>query len=336
MARIPTVAIACQGGGSHAAFAAGVLQRLLGPELRGRFRLLGLSGTSGGALCAALAWVGLQRSGPDEAVARLGAFWTDLQAREPLDALANQWNLAAARAPVTAELSPYWVRPLAEERLGELVARHIPLESVPAAQRERSPLKLLVGATDVLNGERVVFGNATVTGRHLIASAAVPPLFRAIAIDGRLYWDGLFTSNPPVREFTDGTLMGEKPDEIWVVQINPQRQASEPQSIRDIDDRRNELSGNLALAQELYFIEKINELTGLMAAHRRVAWPYARITVRVVEMPLAGLDYASKLDRSPALIERLLEAGRARAPEFFDAAPWPASGSIPRQSRRLP
>ena len=44
------VAIACQGGGSHAAFAAGVLQRLLGPELRGRFRLLGLSGTSGGAI----------------------------------------------------------------------------------------------------------------------------------------------------------------------------------------------------------------------------------------------------------------------------------------------
>src|SRR6188472_4014729 len=99
MARIPTVAIACQGGGSHAAFAAGVLQRLLGPELRGRFRLLGLSGTSGGALCAALAWLGLQRGGPDEAVARLGAFWTDLEARDPLDALANQWNLTAARAP---------------------------------------------------------------------------------------------------------------------------------------------------------------------------------------------------------------------------------------------
>lgn len=336
MPRIPNVAIACQGGGSHAAFAAGVLQGLLARERRERFRLVGLSGTSGGALCAALAWTGLQLGGPDEAVARLGAFWTDLQAREPFDALANQWSVAAARAPVTAELSPYWVRPVAEERLAELVARHIPLEAVPAARRERSPLRLLVGATDVLSGERVVFGSASVTGRHLIASAAVPPIFRAIGIDGRLYWDGLFTSNPPVREFTDETLMAEKPDEIWVVQINPQQQAGEPQSMREIVDRRNELSGNLALAQELHFIEKINELTERMAAHPEVPWKYARIAVKVVAMPFAALDHASKLDRSPALIERLLVEGRARAPRFLDAATGPAGGSLPRHSRRLP
>jgi NTE family protein len=59
----PTVAIACQGGGSHAAFTAGVLSALLGPEHRERYRLAGLSGTSGGAMCAALAWAGLIRRG---------------------------------------------------------------------------------------------------------------------------------------------------------------------------------------------------------------------------------------------------------------------------------
>jgi hypothetical protein len=34
-------------------------------------------------------------------VARLRAFWTDLEARDPLDALANQWNLTprARRSP---------------------------------------------------------------------------------------------------------------------------------------------------------------------------------------------------------------------------------------------
>jgi len=47
------VAIACQGGGSHAAFAAGVLSGLLSGEDGDRFdrdcRLVALSGTSGGA-----------------------------------------------------------------------------------------------------------------------------------------------------------------------------------------------------------------------------------------------------------------------------------------------
>jgi NTE family protein len=54
MSPIPKVAIACQGGGSHAAFAAGVLRALLAPQFRDRYQLLALSGTSGGAMCAAL------------------------------------------------------------------------------------------------------------------------------------------------------------------------------------------------------------------------------------------------------------------------------------------
>ena len=52
MAAIPKVAIACQGGGSHAAFAAGVLDRLLSGEFLNRFELVALSGTSGGAMCS--------------------------------------------------------------------------------------------------------------------------------------------------------------------------------------------------------------------------------------------------------------------------------------------
>ena len=58
------VAIACQGGGSHTAFTAGVLDRLLSdPALEREVDLVGLSGTSGGAVCALLAWYG--REHPD-------------------------------------------------------------------------------------------------------------------------------------------------------------------------------------------------------------------------------------------------------------------------------
>jgi len=43
------VAIACQGGGSHAAFCAGALKVLLAGQVEGNYRVSGLSGTSGGA-----------------------------------------------------------------------------------------------------------------------------------------------------------------------------------------------------------------------------------------------------------------------------------------------
>jgi len=50
------VVIACQGGGSHTAFTAGVLKRLLGADELTGYEVAGMSGTSGGAVCALLAW----------------------------------------------------------------------------------------------------------------------------------------------------------------------------------------------------------------------------------------------------------------------------------------
>jgi NTE family protein len=47
------VAIACQGGGSHTAFTAGVLKGLLRSGLLQEHEVVALSGTSGGAVCAA-------------------------------------------------------------------------------------------------------------------------------------------------------------------------------------------------------------------------------------------------------------------------------------------
>ena len=76
------VALACQGGGSHAAYAAGVLRGLLGsPRFEAGCRLVALSGTSGGAMCAAMAWSALIEDGgsADRARDRLAAFWDSLK-----------------------------------------------------------------------------------------------------------------------------------------------------------------------------------------------------------------------------------------------------------------
>ena len=282
-------------------------------------------------MCAALVWRGLVAGGPEEATRRLLAFWRDLEVHDVADAIGNFWAVQWARAPITFEVSPYLYEPPAEPKLRALLGTHLDLEHLTADPAARSRPKLLIGATEVMEGNRVIFEGEGLTYDDLIASAAVPPLFRAKRVGGRhLYWDGLFASNPPVREFTD---LDERPDEIWVVQINPQRRDHEPRSMRDIVDRRNELAGNLSLGQELYFVDKINRM---IESHEALVSKYKRIRVRVVELAAEGLDYPSKLDRRSVFIEQLLDAGRERADWFFDArSEWPRARTAPPKSVRV-
>ncbi|PSP25924.1 hypothetical protein BRC64_12780 [Halobacteriales archaeon QH_10_67_22] len=91
-----TVAIACQGGGSHTAVTAGVLRETL-LELPERYEITALSGTSGGAICAAIAWDGLRRDDPGDARDRLAGFWDELAADTGPELLANDAALWGRR-----------------------------------------------------------------------------------------------------------------------------------------------------------------------------------------------------------------------------------------------
>jgi NTE family protein len=145
-----------------------------------------------------------------------------------------------------------------------------------------------------------------------------------------VYWDGLFSQNPPVRDLPDAS-----PDEIWIIQINPSRLVAEPDEprpgdeptkIANILDRRNELAGNLALEQELRYIRKINELV----RERRIndlldedqpsgnKREYRYVEVREPIENRRPLDYATKLDRSPSFIREMMAYGEERADEFMD------------------
>ncbi len=305
------VAIACQGGGSHTAFTAGVLRRLL-REDRDDIEIVALSGTSGGAVCAYLAWHGL--SGPEgrpaKAVDLLDRFWAANAASAPWDAALNGWLVAMNRlegAVVLPSVSPYLYPAWAQERFRAALETLVPPRSTP----EGGPL-LLVGAVDVRSGEFKAFSSARgeISADAVLASAAIPNLFRAVHVGPAAYWDGLFSQNPPVRELPDAA-----PDTIWVIRINPSARAEEPTTMPAILDRRNELSGNLSLAQELAFIEKVNEFV-------RKGWlkgsKYREIAVETITLD-RDLDTASKLDRRPQFIADLIAYGEAKAEAFLIA-----------------
>jgi NTE family protein len=312
------VAIACQGGGSHTAFTAGVLATLWRAHdaWDGVYEVGALSGTSGGAICALLAWDGARRDDWKAGADLLDGFWADNAASDPWDAALNAWTvwLARLRDVVTMpEVSAYALPPWGQEHLRRMLEQRVDFPAIAALAGDAVPA-LLVSAVDVVSGEFRVFRNAEVTADAVLASAAVPPLFRAVRIGDGVYWDGLFSQNPPIRDFLTGRGLEDKPDEIWVIRINPQARAGEPRRIGDILDRRNELAGNLSLNQELAFVEKVNEwlADGSLSSAR-----YKPVTVRTIALG-RDLDVASKLDRRPSFIASMMADGAHAAAAFLD------------------
>src|SRR6185369_11097649 len=87
---------ACQGGGAQTAFTAGALKALFQEGVHEEFDIVGLSGTSGGAMCTALAWYGL-RKGDVEPWRRLDAFWEENTAKSPIEIAFNRYLVDTLR-----------------------------------------------------------------------------------------------------------------------------------------------------------------------------------------------------------------------------------------------
>lgn len=308
------VAIACQGGGSHTAFTAGVLTRLLRTDHE--YEIIGISGTSGGAICALLTWYGRLHDDHEPGNLLLD-FWADLAARTPVDRATNNWmrwvtqmRMAGVAVP---EVSPHWMPAAAwgQKHLRELLERHVDFSAISELADE-SDLGLLISAIEVLTGEFEIFREEDVTVDAILASAAEPSLFNAVPVNGKMYWDGLFSKNPPVQDFNVAPDLPD-PDEIWIIKINPQERVRVPKSLNGIMDRRNELAGNLSLNAETRFINQVNRwIEQGYLPERYTHTDIHRIRFR------RELDWTTKLDRSPEFLQRLIRDGRARADEFLE------------------
>ncbi|MFB6255374.1 MAG: patatin-like phospholipase family protein [Haloplanus sp.] len=310
------VAIACQGGGSHTAFSAGVLKGLL-RDWNERYELVGISGTSGGAFNALATWYGLVTADEGRAIELLDAIWTDLAADTVVDRATNQWLVGWDRIESSGvpwpRISPYLTpgSELGKARIRRILERHIDFDSVPDLCGRDAP-ELVVGTVDINAGVFETFTNERVTPEAILASAAVPELFEAVEINDHYHWDGLFSQNPPIDDLL--TLdSGRKPEELWVIQINPQEREDEPTSLAEIADRRNELSGNISLNQELRFVKRVNRWIddGLLPTE-----DFATVDIRRIEFDRA-YHCSTKLDRRPAFIQELMNLGEERAAAFY-------------------
>lgn len=311
------VNLALQGGGAHGAFTWGVLDYLLED---GRLSIAGVSGASAGAVNAVMLADGLARGGAEEARKRLAAFWqasslagnlTGAQ-RAVMDRLFSMLPTEGSPMQLFMDtmakfVSPYDFNPLNINPLKDLIERFVDFESI----RNFKDLQLFISATNVHTGQLRVFRRDHVTADVVMASAALPLMFRAVEIDGEPYWDGGFTGNPPLLPF----LNANDVDDVVLVQISPLRRDGVPTSARDIVHRVNEITFNSALDTELRALDYIRRAEEQAGGRRVRSLNVHRI---VLENVGTKLTMGSRLKTDKDFLTLLHRAGRRAARRFLD------------------
>jgi NTE family protein len=310
------VDLALQGGGAHGAFTWGVLDRLLDEDWLG---LDGISGTSAGAMNAAVLVDGYAEGGPEGARSALERFWRKVSdaarfspfRRGPIDLLLGRWTLDHSPAFVAMDImarvfSPYDLNPRGANPLRAILADSIHFERLQGA-----PIKLFVTATNVHTGQGRVFRNGEVTPDVLLASACLPTLFHAVDIDGEPYWDGGYSGNPTITP-----LVREcRSRDTILVQINPVERGGTPQTARDILNRLNEISFNAVLLKELRMIALLRQVAD-PGGGEGALWAGMRMH-RVASESMTDLGYSSKLNAEWAFLTELRDEGRRAAEAFL-------------------
>jgi NTE family protein len=310
--------LALQGGGAHGAFTWGVLDRLLEESW---LRIDGISGTSAGAMNAAVLVCGHAQGGAEKARESLENFWRGVSEaarfspfrRTWIEMLTGRWNLENSPAFIAADLalrmwSPYVLNPQGMNPLHRILAGLIDFERLAA-----SPIKLFVTATNVRTGRGRVFRNAEINPDVLLASACVPTLFHAVEIDGDPYWDGGYAGNPTmtplIRECASSDTI--------LVQINPVERPGTPRTAQEINSRLNEISFNSPLLKELRMIALLNQVADPGHGEGAV-WARMRIH-RIATDAMLELGHSSKLIAEWPFLCRLRDEGRRAADGFLAA-----------------
>ncbi len=314
----PKLNLALQGGGSHGAYTWGVLDRLLEEE---SITIDGISGTSAGAMNAAVLACGYEQGGRAGAQKLLRQFWERVaQVGEfspisfsPLGLMKQDWNLDHSFGYRVFDLlsrmmSPYDVNPYNLNPLRSALEETINISQLQGC----NAIKLFITATNVRTGQPKVFRCKDMSIDALLASACLPFMFQAIEIDGEAYWDGGYMGNPaiwPLIYYTESS-------DIMLVQINPLVVKEVPKKASEIIDRLNEITFNSSLLAEMRAIDFVGRL---VEEHQLPKDKYKRLRMHMIETPaeMEKLNASSKLNATLDFFHFLHKAGRGAADKWL-------------------
>ena len=310
------VALALQGGGSHGAFTWGVLDRLLDDP---RIDIIGVTGTSSGAMNGAVLVDGLVRGGPKQARAQLRRYWETVGTMQGVgsffsgisgEAAANTplESIPAYKEMLSRNLSPYDLFPTKSTPLRPLLTEMIDFDRL----RSQEAIQLTICATNVRTARRRVFTNQDVSVDALLASACLPQLFPAVEIDGEPYWDGGFSGNPALTPL----LLKMAECDVIIVRTDPINRPEAPRNFHDIYSRSTEISQNSAFWLELAAVAAVERFVekGLLD---RPQFSLIRFHVIEASAIMERFPMSSKLNNYLPLIEYLFDLGRQAGDDWI-------------------
>jgi NTE family protein len=310
LARKP-IGLALQGGGSWGAYTWGVLDALLGSR---SLRIAQLSGTSAGAINAAIVAGELAKGAPARARESLRSFWLRIATpavadlgREVWGPMERTWRKTMGAWLVsTGAMSPYSTNPLGINPLRDAIAAHVDIDAI----RSKSAPALFVTVTNVKTGLPRVISNEAMTIDALLASACLPQLFQAVEIDGEPYWDGGYCGNPTLWPMIHSGVARD----LIVVQLVPDSTDVVPTDAPAIRQRVGEIVFNSSLVAEMQAIAAMRSVAargdgGASVVDLRLH--------RIGPPPRALLAHGSSLERSRAWLQRLHSEGRAAGRRFI-------------------
>lgn len=312
---VKPIALALQGGGSHGAFQWGVLEELLDCP---RLRIDAVSGTSAGAMNAAMLVQGLAQGGRPRARELLAEFWRRVASAfgvPELRTLPWPWSIdgflevvqrtSRVFAPMGASAGSNPLRSILDDLLD------------PAAIGNATAPTLVVSATRVRTGEARLFRGQEVTVDALLASACLPQLFPAVEIDGETFWDGGYSSNPPLRPLIEAGA----PSDVVLITTMPLEQPEPPAGRAEVTTRAAELAFGTAMRQELRSLAVAQQLIADLpfVPHALARLRDARPHLIVAERELQALKGYRRLDASWPFLAELRDLGRATARRWLDA-----------------
>ena len=315
--------LALQGGGAHGAFTWGVLDRVLEDD---RIEFDGASGASAGAVNAVLLAAGLCEHGRLGARMKLKEFWTEVARSGPSQpVLAPMAGLGLEFERMrrsfhgtlidvaTRTLSPYQLNPFDYNPLRELLIRLVDFDRL----RATSPVRLYVAATDVSTGEARIFHTCEISCDAVLASACLPHLHHAVRIDGRYFWDGAYTANPPILPLIDGAGS----DDTLIIQIIAAGRPDLPVDAPEITEQLNRIVFGEPLRREARLIEEMRaraRTTIDIAVFRKRRIRRHRFHHIDAGASTRDLSPGTRLAPDPRIIDKLFDDGRSAAAAWLE------------------
>jgi len=339
------VVLVLQGGGALGAYQAGVYEALHEAGVEPEWVI----GTSIGAINGAI----IAGNPREQRIERLKHFWEEVAYRGSATAgwipALDEWlrNLSIMTRGIPAFFAP---RPSA------LLGLHEPGGMWPAALYSTQPLRetllslidfaclnnqqtrLTVGAVSVGSGRMRYFTNreAPLDVDHVMASAAFPPGFPSVRLEGETWWDGGIYSNTPLEAVLDDHP--RRDSVIFAVQLWPAH-GPEPKSVWQAMSRQRDIQyssraeSHLERQKQIHRLRHvIRELEQYIPAEQRdsaevrelLGWGCGT-TMQVIELDaprLTGDDLHKDIDFSTNGIQRRWKAGYENTARMLEKAPW--------------